>query len=179
MATDTTQVFNIVNQTEAAAAQAEGEFTSSNGVRFQLIKVSRLLIMDAVKNISEPKVPVVFIEEKGRTEPNPSDPDYLAAVQNFNLTRALLVSTLTISLGSRVLSLPEAYNTVDDTEWSTDLADFGVLVPAKGKARYGAWLKYYILSDEDIGALVTAIMRYSGTTIEADAQAAQASFPSN
>jgi hypothetical protein len=61
--------------------------------------VSAPLIDEAAAQIPEPKPPVVFIEEKGREEPNPSDPDYLYAISRLEMERSLASVDVVIMLG--------------------------------------------------------------------------------
>lgn len=173
------QVADIVNQLDEQLS-SNNTYTSTNGVVFRLKKVSRLLILDATKKIPPPAVPVVFIEEKGRSEENPSDPTYLEKMQEYNTERSLLTSTLIIGLGTEVDKLPPDLTDFNDAEWAEDLAEFGITVPIKGKARYASWVKYHLLTnDEDYAELVKAVLRFSGTTIEEDVSKAAESFRSN
>lgn len=171
------RVANIVNQMDVL--QKPGEYISRNGIVFKLKKVSRLLILDATKKILPPEVPVIYLEDKGRKEENPSDPIYIQKMQDYNAERGLLTSTLIVAFGSEVIHLTEDYIKFESPEWEEDLKDFGVDIPIKGKARYAAWVKYHLLDDEDVTDLIRSIMRFSGITIEEDVNRAEANFRGN
>lgn len=155
-------------------------FTTSEGLKFKLYKVNSHIILEANKQMREPKVPVVFIADKGREEENPNDPDYQAALQNFNMERGLLVVNTHLAFGTKLMSqdnLPEGKQRLEEDEWTEDLREmFGIEVPAKGKARYLRWLKFHLLAEEDMNALAVAVMRYSGRVTEADVVQAEDAF---
>jgi hypothetical protein len=55
-------------------------FTVS-GVRVRLHPVSAALITDVTARIKDPKIPSWYNKDKEREEPNPDDPEYLAALE--------------------------------------------------------------------------------------------------
>ena len=57
------------------------------GVKGRVVAVSARLIDDVLRRIKDPEVPVVFIEDKGREEPNYSDPTYLRAMRDAEAER--------------------------------------------------------------------------------------------
>lgn len=158
------------------AEPKKNEYVSTSGIVFKLNKVSSLLIMDATKKIPVPAVPRVYLEDKGREEENPSDPNYLKAMEDYTAERGILTSTLVIAFGSEVSTLPDNYTPFDDKSWADDLEEFGVTVPIKGKARYAAWVKFHLLDNNDIAELIKAVMRFSGNTLEEDVAQATDSF---
>ncbi len=88
--------------------ERETEVTLSTGVRVRLQAVSALLIEDLKAALLEPKVPVVYIEDKGREEENPNDPAYLAALNKYNADRGAAVLDATVLFGVELLDgLPE------------------------------------------------------------------------
>jgi len=149
---------------------------SSNGIKFRLKKVSRMIIADAGRKIKDPKIPVTMNEEKGREEENPNHPDYVAELADTNYRRGMLAVEVYIAMGTEVIERPESISAPESNQWADDLLNFGLEVPQIGKARYVAWLKYYALSDDDLTALTLAAMRYGGATLEADVSQAQAGF---
>lgn len=76
-----------------------GVYTSSNGIRITMKRVSRNLIVEAWSRVPEPKVPVVYLENKGREEQNPNDPDYLAALTRRQRQIGELTDLLYLTLG--------------------------------------------------------------------------------
>lgn len=173
------RVAEIVNQVVAEETKFN-EFVTSTGIRFKLKKVSNLLILDATKKIPVPAVPVVFLEDKGREEENPSDPLYIQRMTDYNSERGLLTSTLILAYGTEVISMPEGYIPFECDDWADDLKEFGISVPIKGRARYATWIKYHLIqNDQDMGDLLKAVMRFSGNTIEEDVKQAEGSFRGN
>ena len=166
------QVLNEVTQTKDPQT-----WISSNGIVFRFKRVSRMIITDAGKKIKDPKVPLVMNDDKGRMEENPNDPDYVEALTDANYRRGMLAVDVYLAMGTEVVSCPEDIEPVESDIWKEDIELFGIDVPAKGKARYVAWLKYYALPDDDTNALTLAAMRYGGATLEEDVTDAQAGFP--
>jgi hypothetical protein len=153
-------------------------YITENGIKLKLKKISRLLVVDAAKKVKLPKPPTVFIEDKGRTEENPSDPTYIEELQAAEYQRGMVTIAAYLVLGTSVLEVPEGVDSPEDTEWSDTLADIEFEVPAKGRARYLAWLKYYALNDTELNSLIEAITRLSGLTPEKDVSEIKDSFRS-
>jgi len=151
-------------------------WTSSNGIVFRLKKVSRLIVSDAGRKLKDPKVPVMLNEDKGREEENPSHPDYVAELADVNYRRGMLAVEVYLAMGTEVTERPESIGAPESEAWAADIELFGLDIPKTGKARYVAWLKYYVLNDEDLTALTLAAMRYGGATLETDVTQAQAGF---
>lgn len=62
-------------------------FDLPNGVKGKVVPVSARLISDVLARIKDPEPPMVFIEDKGREEPNYSDPTYLRAMRDAEAER--------------------------------------------------------------------------------------------
>lgn len=154
-------------------------FVASNGLRFKLRRVSKMVMLDAARRLQAPKPPRTFMEEKGREEENPADPNYLAALRDYRYDTGMLAVSTYFILGTRVEGeLPPGVEPVTTEGWVDELksVDPRVDIPSAGPRRYLAWLKYHALPDEDQNSLLQACVRYSGGTLEADVTAAQASF---
>ena len=128
-------------------------------------------VMESVqKDDPSPTVPMVFIEDKGREEENPNDPDYRAALAVWNanavmrMFNALVVSCLTIK------ELNSAYD-----PYGEDFEDFLVAVelePVKGKLpRFLQWIQTYALIKEESRQLTEWMMALAGVTEEDVAEA--------
>lgn len=142
------------------------------GLKFRLKKFSRLILRDAVLKLPEPVVPVVYIEEKEREEPNPHDPDYLEAVNKYNVDVSFIAINSSIVLGTAVLTVPENMVGVDDDEWLAPLTIVGLPIPTDKHNRYLGWVKYYALDDDELIALSRASRRFNGYTFEENVEAA-------
>lgn len=173
------QVVKIINEAVDSSV-SEGVYTSKSGIKFKLKPVSNLLIVDATSKLKKPKPPVIYIEDKGRKEENPSDPLYNEAMQTYNADRATITMGMVIGFGCEVEYIPEGFFQLESDEWVDDLVYFGVDVPQKGRARKVCWIRYHLIpSDEEQTKLMIAIMRNSGQTVEADVDEALSSFRSN
>lgn len=159
--------------------ETDNTYTTKRGIVFEILPVSRYIVVDINDSIPIPKPPKVMIEEKGREEENPNDPDYLAALREANIHKATAVTNAYLGLGTRVLTLPEDIEPPESTEWSDDLAMFTptTKVPIKGKARYVAWIRYYAVLGDEFEQLTTAVMRGDGgVTTEEDTKKAEERF---
>lgn len=65
-----------------------GEVTLSTGVRVRLRPVPAWLVQETQNHVLDPEVPIWHNPDKGRDEPNPADPAYLAALQRAQARRA-------------------------------------------------------------------------------------------
>jgi hypothetical protein len=82
--------------------------TLSTGVQVRLHAVSGSLVEDVKDAIPEPKVPVVYIEAKDREEENPSDPNYIKAMEEWQRKRGDAVLDALLTFGVELLDgVPE------------------------------------------------------------------------
>ncbi len=154
-------------------------FTANNGVVIKLKRVNRMIVLDAVRQIQDPKPPVQFIEDKGRTEENPNDPDYIAAKQQSDFDRGMLTINVYLTFGTQVVSIPDGMYMPETHDWSEDLESLGMKIAPKGRARYASWLKYYALNEDEVNELSLRAMRFAGVTLEVDTAAAVDTFQGN
>lgn len=173
---------SIVNSLSTEAKPLD-IFTSSSGLTFKLKKVSAMLISEAGRKIVRPTVPVVFIEEKGREEENPNDPNYLAAQQNANWETTVLTINVTIAFGTQVIedTIPSDVEHWESLGWSDSLEELlGLKIAPAGRARYSAWVKFYALPDhQELLDLQRAIAIFSGNVPEAAVADAEDAFRNN
>lgn len=159
------------------------EFTSSSGLKFKLKKVSAMLISEAGRKVARPPVPVVFIEDKGREEENPNDPNYLAAQQDANWETTVLTINVTIAFGTQVIedTIPKDVEHWESLGWSDSLEELlGLKIANSGRARYAAWVKFYALPDhQELLDLQRAIAVYSGNVPETAVADAEDAFRDN
>lgn len=152
-------------------------WTSANGVVLKLKKVSRFVIVDMGRKIQMPKVPVIYIEDKDRTEENPNDPEYIAAVTEANYQRAMATITASLTLGTEIEKLPDGMVGPQDDEWFEIMRSLDIDVPKDNKRlRYAAWLKYIALDDASFNDLIQVVLKFSGLTTETDVTQAQEGF---
>lgn len=124
-----------------------------------------------------PKPPVVYIEDKEREEENPNDPDYLEAVQEFNMERGMLSLAVYVSMGTEVQTLPAGMESAESDDWANELRRFGLDIADKGRERYFQWVKYYAVSDADeLNNLLITVMGVTGEVFEEAVKEAEESF---
>jgi hypothetical protein len=171
----------VLNSLTEAPVQSDPTlFVSERGLKLRIHKVNKLILMDATKRLKLPSIPMWHNPDKDRLEENPNDPDYLAAVQTAKFDQGMLLYSIFLAYGTSVLELPEGMQAFTETEWSDTLKEVtGIDVPTTGKARYVAWLKFYMLEDNEINDVITYSMRLSGAVKEEDVKEAVDTFRSD
>lgn len=150
--------------------------TLPNGVKVRINPVGAALISDVTSRIKDPEIPVVYIADKERNEPNPNDPNYLRGLEEANQKRGIAMIDTLVMFGVELLDgIPE------DDEWMKKLT-FMVkrgLLDLSGYDLDDSFdreflYKRYILVDNTVISMVTDA---SGLSTE-DISRAEASFPS-
>lgn len=178
---DGTVVYEIPDPTEVATAVPNGKtavadvVTMSSGVQFRVKVVSKFALGGITERYTkdQPKVPLVFVQAKGRKEPNPDDPDYQEAMRFWQLSLAMAVNNFLILRGSELLpeSVPDTLVRHDEQEWADEAVFYGTDINNR-KALYLDWVKYVAAPDErDVTNLLYAIGRKSGINQEDVAEA--------
>lgn len=171
---ETTQ--DVLNRIDERAETLEIDpnvWTSSSGVKFKLKRISMFLIKDITDQIPEPKTPTWFNEDKGRTEENPNDPDYKAAVDKITYKKSMTALEAICMLGTDIISLPPDMESPESDGWVEGLKELGIEVPDRKRPRYLHWVKYTgVLSESEMAELCAQVVRLSGGTVEADVQQA-------
>ena len=156
----------------------DGKITLSTGVVFKLENVP-LFAFDKIKEKvgrERPQVPVVHIESKDRDEPNPNDPDYIAAMESYDSKLNEKLVDMVIVLGTEVDSVPEGFPKAEDEGWATKLKRLDIDIPEDSDERYLSWVKLCAMrTAEDLASLLMACARGAGVTEEDVAEQA-ASF---
>ena len=127
-------------------------------------------------NKQRPPIPVYFNERKGREEPNPDDPEYLEALEEWELTIAMALNNALIIAGTEIQSKPKGIPGPDDEDWLERMGAIGRPVHNKHLA-YLHWIKYVAGPDarEDSGKILEVVGRLSGIR-ESDVKAAAERF---
>jgi len=157
----------------------DGKIQLSTGVVFKVVDVSPFAFnrVKAMMELERPSVPVVYIESKEREEPNPNDPDYVAATENFDLKLTEKLTDMIILLGSELDTVPEDFPNAQDERWTAKLEKLGINnIPSASEdqdGRYLAWVKLCAMRTfEDYSSLLVACSRSAGVTEEDVAEAA-------
>lgn len=158
---------------EAVAEEAERHnvpktVTLSNGIVLKIKAVPPFLVRAAVTRLERPKIPVFHNEEKGRTEPNPGDPAYLDALEEYEAQSTEVGTNVLLVAGTEVDSVPEGCYTLEDGGWKEMAEYFGIEVATEEpKTNYLNYLKWYALSSaEDLVTVLRPLMVMTGLTEE-------------
>lgn len=169
---------NAVRKSRSRQKKTDNIVTLSTGVKLKCSKVPEWMVADIYDefNKNRPPIPVYFNERKGRDEPNPSDPDYLSALENWELEVAMALNNALIIAGTEIESIPKAMHGPDDEKWLTKMRAMGRPVGNEYLA-YLQWIKYYAGPDslEDTGSILEVVGRLSGIR-ETDVQTAVERF---
>jgi hypothetical protein len=154
-------------------------YLSKKGVKFRLSPVPSVLIEEAARRIKLPSPPIWINPDKEREEENPNDPTYVAQVQEAQFERGLVALNLYMS-GTEVEHVPPDVEQPEGERWFYRVKNVaGIDIPEQGFGRYLAWVKFYVLQDEELVEIRNRIMRISGRTMEVDVQQATDTFRSN
>lgn len=159
--------------------------TLENGIILRLKPVPPMVLRAASAGVKKPEVPIVLIPEKGRDEPNPNDPQYLADLQQWFANQAEALLTVALILGTAVEFIPEGMHGADDDEWIAELREaYGLLAGSippiheerGSKARYLDWLHLYAIPSETDIHRLTRLLTSGVALTESEVQAAADSF---
>lgn len=84
------------------------EITLPTGVKALIMPVSASLISEVTGSVKTPVVPIWHNEDKGRDEPNPSDPAYMEALEDMERERGMAAIDAMIMFGVELVDgLPQ------------------------------------------------------------------------
>lgn len=156
------------------------EFVTSNGVVLELRGVPSLVTVAVLKSHPKPRVPIVLNDDKGgREEENPNDPNYIAALERYQEEQVDLTSNVYLANGVKIKSVPNDYLPIESDEWTEPLRFSGIDIPSDDVGRRVAYLKYYLLQDDDCGKVITAVAIAGGIVTEAQVDEAAETFRSD
>jgi hypothetical protein len=152
--------------------------TLSTGVVLRLRRPSPMVVATAMRKVAkdEPKPPMVHNENKGRDEPNPNDPDYLAAHRAWTAEAGIRSLGSLLPTGTILEEKPDGIVGPDDEDYADLMASMGI-DPAAGKyTRYVQWVLHVACGKDDIAPLGIALLRRAGVS-EEDVREAEETFP--
>jgi hypothetical protein len=173
-------VVTVVEQIEESAVD-DGLLVFSSGVVLRTKPMPKNKIADVMLALERqrPKVPVLWLEEKGRKEENPNDPEYLDAMEEFAIRLVLRVLDLVTIYATEIESKPETIPDVNNPIWHEELEYFGITIPQSPNLRYLIWVKKMCLvTDEDTAKWSNGLLKVSGI-LEAEVQAEMDRFRSD
>ncbi len=128
-----------------------------------------------------PKPPVVEVETQGKKikEANPSDPNYLAALEARTETIGSLMLDLTLLRGMVVEELSADVVPYEDPAWAEELDYLGVSLPAKDCVeRRLQWLRYMVVPTQEDLIRIRQVADSLSQLTEGEVRAAEESFQS-
>jgi hypothetical protein len=142
--------------------------TLSNGIVLKVKPMPPMLLNSVANSIPEPEVPKVFLEDKGREEPNPNHPDYLRAVAERNSTISLATINLILFACTEIIEVPDDVWKLESDDWVPLAKMAKVNFDPKDKTeRYLAWLRCYALQTiDDLNQAQMIPLKLSGITEE-------------
>lgn len=160
----------------AVNGKASDRLPLSNGIVLKIKRIPPLAIREAATRVKAPEVPMWYNEATERDEPNPNDPDFLAALEEYSNTQVMAISQVLMMLGTEVAEL-NGHDGPEANGWLRALRAAGVIINEDDEFdRYLAWLQYYALeTTDDIASIMPATMALSGVS-EQEVEKAAASF---
>jgi len=159
------------------------EITLKNGIVLGLKPLPPLLTQAIGARFQTPKPPKMWIEEKGREEENPNDPEYLRELQRIEDEQDLAVNDLVMGAGTHVISVPEGYFMPEEKGWeepvlfACELSGVELHIDDSSPTkRYLCWLRFYALETAADVALVSSLPLQLGGIREGEVDAAMESF---
>lgn len=160
----------IATQVEKAAKNGSDPtlVTMSTGVKFRVRPVSKFALGGITERYSKikPKVPVTYVESKGREEPNVDDEDYQSDMQMWNLSLAMAINNFLLLRGTELEHVPDSVMSHESDDWKYECEIIGS-DPDNPRACYIEWIKTIAAPlDDDSQELMAAIGRLSGIAQE-------------
>lgn len=169
-------VIAAVDKVETKKRNRKGPYTTENGIVLKYRKVSSQLIYSAWANLPIPQVPMVWIEERGRDEPNPGDPTYNEELGKYMHDRTRVSTTIFFMHGLDVFSIPEDMISIESDDWFIDIEEW-IKVPQSKLGRKAAWLMFYAIPDDnEQGEIIADLMILNGMILEKTVDQALSSF---
>lgn len=156
----------------------------STGVVLRAVPFSPIVLTDAQHAAVErlggwPKPPRIYLDDKGREEENPDDPDYKAQKERVETEASMAMNDAVIMRGTVFVSKPKSVPGPEDADWLESLGALGIPVPRHKSARYLYWVKHVAApSLADLGLIWRKAGRMVGVP-EEDVADLVARFPAD
>lgn len=167
----------------AKTKNSDDRITLSNGVVFKVLDFPREQIARIHQKIQdeypEPQPPMVWIEDRGRDEPNENDPGYRAALTTWQIR---LTDRVVNALSFDALELVKKPDDVPGPD-SIIFKDFLKLVHGEepmesAEGRYVQWVQYRAIPPEDVVKFSRRLLKLAGIP-DADVVEKEATFQGN
>ena len=143
--------------------------TTSIGVVLEIRKPSVFALREVERQIgrNKPKPPEIYLEDKDRSEPNENDPDYLAAVNEWQSDGTERQYGVAIMTGTTIHSVPEDVPHFDSDEWPGILTAIGIDLGKTKQEQYLQWVKYIAApSVQDMALILAKVLSLLGVREE-------------
>lgn len=138
----------------------------SNGIVLKVKPMPPMLLNSVSNSIPMPEVPKVFLEEKGRDEPNPNDPYYLQAVNDRQTALSMAIMNTILYACTEVIEVPQGVYKVEDEGWLPLPRMAKIQFDPDDKIeRYLTWLRSYAVATmQDMNNIQTLPLMLAGIT---------------
>lgn len=142
--------------------------TLTSGIKLRTKRVPLDALERAHERITRPQVPIVEIENKGRKEPNPDDPEYKKALKAYEEQTYVAAANVALVMGTEFLSAPDGWLGPQDDGWVDELDLLGIEADVSNPARrYHSWLKLYACRGQrDVRYVIWAVFTRTSLTEE-------------
>ncbi len=170
----------MTSDSEAELIKDPNRIELSNGVVLKIKTVSRNAISYAARNAMkehpEPQLPMVWIEDKGRHEPNPLDPDYAQAYKLHQVEVAARVLDVLYARAIEVVEIPGDVGGPDSQEFRDYLElAMGEELRKSKLGKWVQWLRYWAVPDGDDLDLQRRLFELAGVPVQ-DIRVVEATF---
>lgn len=168
MSTDELSPVVKVAKEKSGQGQENGIVVLPSGIRVRVLPVSAALITDVSTRIKDPEIPVVYIQEKDRSEPNPADPVYLQKMKEAENKRGSVTIDTMVMFGVELVDgVPEDNGWLDKLRFAErrgllDLTEYDLNDPIDKEFLF----KRYYLGDNGVIALVTKASGLSAEEVD-------------
>jgi len=148
-------------QIKEPKAPDDGLIHLSTGVVLSPRKISPFIFQEVANKFKEPEVPVVWVENKQRNEPNPMHPEYLKAKEMVEVNRSMATIDATIALGTKLELCPQDVPAPESEDWLDDLEAAGIVIDRKNvRLRYRTWVKYMAAPTvDDVQIIISKVLK--------------------
>jgi hypothetical protein len=146
--------------------------TLSTGVRVKVMPVTATLIDEVQSKIADPEPPMIYLEEKDRSEPNYSDPRYLRAIERAQVDRVIAAVDALVLFGVELVDgLPEDTGWIKKLKFMEKLGtlDLSSLDLGQDIDQEFAYKRYIAVSATDIATISQASGLSEGDVAQAEA----------
>lgn len=173
----------MTSDSESELIKDPNRIELSNGVVLKIKMVSRNAVSYAARNAMkehpEPQVPMVWIEDRGRNEPNANDPDYIQAYRLYQIEVSARIMDVLYARAVEVVKMPDDVPGPDSQEFQdyVELA-MGEELRKSELGRLVQWLRYWAVPEEDELDLQSRLLQLAGVPVQ-DIKEVETIFPSN